>query len=76
MCRERFKHHVPQLLTLRERLNKALSKATAAAQGEVAREFDGIHSVGRACEVGSLDQVIPANELRSRLIQGLGGKAS
>lgn len=36
--------------------------------GEVAVEFDTIHSVERAQEVGSVHEIIPADELRARLI--------
>ncbi|MDQ1722345.1 MAG: hypothetical protein QOI26_2079, partial [Pseudonocardiales bacterium] len=38
---------------------------------EVAAEFDAIHSIQRAVEVGSVDAVIGAHELRPRLIQAL-----
>ena len=38
---------------------------------EVAAEFDSIHSIQRAVEVGSVDAVIGAHELRPRLIQAL-----
>ena len=36
--------------------------------GELAAEFDAIHSVSRAVEVGSVDRVIPASALRADLI--------
>ncbi|MEO6145258.1 MAG: carboxyl transferase domain-containing protein, partial [Dermatophilaceae bacterium] len=36
--------------------------------GEVAAEFDGIHSIERAVKVGSVDAVISARELRPRLV--------
>ena len=36
--------------------------------GEVAAEFDRVHSIQRAVEVGSVDAVIGAEELRPRLI--------
>jgi acetyl/propionyl-CoA carboxylase alpha subunit/acetyl-CoA carboxylase carboxyltransferase component len=36
--------------------------------GELAAEFDSIHSVTRAVEVGSVDRVIPASALRADLI--------
>ena len=45
--------------------------------GEVAAEFDGVHNIHRAVEVGSVDAVISASELRPRVIAaveaGLGG---
>ena len=37
--------------------------------GELAAEFDAIHSVARAIEVGSVDRVIAAAELRPHLIE-------
>ncbi len=37
--------------------------------GELAGEFDAIHSVGRAVEVGSVDRIISAAELRPHLIE-------
>ena len=39
--------------------------------GELAGEFDKIHSVQRAVEVGSVNHVIPAAELRPRLIEAI-----
>jgi acetyl-CoA carboxylase carboxyltransferase component len=39
--------------------------------GEVAAEFDGVHSIQRAVEVGSVDAVIAASELRPRLIEAV-----
>ena len=36
--------------------------------GEVAAEFDGIHSIERAVKMGSVDAVISARELRPRLV--------
>ena len=36
--------------------------------GEVAAEFDGVHNIHRAVEVGSVDAVIGAHELRARII--------
>jgi hypothetical protein len=39
--------------------------------GELASEFDGIHSVERAVEVGSVDRIIAAAELRPQLIEAV-----
>ncbi len=39
--------------------------------GEVAAEFDSVHSIRRAVDVGSVDAVITARELRPRLIATL-----
>jgi acetyl-CoA carboxylase carboxyltransferase component len=36
--------------------------------GEVAAEFEAIHNIERACRVGSVHAIIPAAELRPRLI--------
>ncbi|GAB03749.1 ATP-grasp domain-containing protein [Gordonia amarae] len=48
------------------------SSVRAEKLGEVAAEFDKIHSIRRAVEVGSVDAVIPAAELRPRIIAALG----
>ncbi|HYM57944.1 MAG TPA: biotin carboxylase N-terminal domain-containing protein [Solirubrobacteraceae bacterium] len=37
--------------------------------GELAAEFDAIHSVQRAVDVGSVDRIIPASKLRPYLIE-------
>jgi hypothetical protein len=39
--------------------------------GEVADEFDRIHSIERALEVGSVDRIIPASSLRPYLVGAL-----
>ena len=39
--------------------------------GELAEEFDRVHSVERALRMGSLDRIIPARELRPYLIGAL-----
>jgi len=39
--------------------------------GEVATEFDRVHSIQRAVEVGSVDAVIRAAELRPRIIEAI-----
>ena len=39
--------------------------------GELAAEFDAIHSVERAVEVGSVDRIVPAAELRPALIDAV-----
>jgi acetyl-CoA carboxylase carboxyltransferase component len=41
--------------------------------GQVAAEFDSVHSIHRAVSVGSVDQVIGAAELRPRIIAALEG---
>jgi acetyl-CoA carboxylase carboxyltransferase component len=39
--------------------------------GEVAAEFDTVHSIERAVKVGSVDAVISARELRPKLVEAL-----
>ena len=39
--------------------------------GEVAAEFDGIHDIYRAVEVGSVDAVIKASRLRPEIIRAI-----
>ena len=39
--------------------------------GEVAAEFDRVHTVERALRVGSIDAIIPAARLRPHLIEAL-----
>ena len=38
---------------------------------EVAAEFDGVHNIQRAVEVGSVDAVIPAARLRPQIIAAI-----
>jgi acetyl-CoA carboxylase carboxyltransferase component len=54
-------------------LERALKEARARAQAAVAREFDQIHSVDRALQVGSLDAVIAPRTLRPALIARVRG---
>jgi len=37
----------------------------------VAREFDAVHSIERAREMGSVDRIIPASGLRPYLVDAL-----
>ncbi|SDI19565.1 Acetyl/propionyl-CoA carboxylase, alpha subunit [Actinokineospora alba] len=48
-------------------------RATVRAEklSEVAGEFDRVHNIGRAVEVGSVDAVIRAAELRPRVIEAI-----
>ncbi len=41
---------------------------TIEKRAQIAAEFDAIHTVGRAQQVGSLEGIIPAREIRPRLI--------
>ena len=38
---------------------------------DVAAEFDGVHTVQRALEVGSIHQIIPPERLRPYLIEAV-----
>src|SRR5699024_11222463 len=54
----------------RAELNAHLAEIQASVRaeqlGEVAAEFDGVHSMLRAVEVGSVDAIISAAEMRPR----------
>ena len=43
----------------------------AEKRGEVADTFDRVHSVQRAREVGSIDHIIPVDELRPYLVDAI-----
>jgi len=43
---------------------------------DVAAEFDRVHSVYRAVEVGSVDAVVSAAELRPRIIEAIAARAT
>jgi acetyl/propionyl-CoA carboxylase alpha subunit/acetyl-CoA carboxylase carboxyltransferase component len=57
----------------REHYESVRADVEALAQAEFAREFDTIHSVARALEVGSLHEVLPASQLRAVLCARLNG---
>jgi acetyl/propionyl-CoA carboxylase alpha subunit/acetyl-CoA carboxylase carboxyltransferase component len=52
-------------------LAEVRSAVRAEKVGEVAAEFDAIHNIHRAVDVGSVDAVISAKELRPRIIEQL-----
>ncbi|TLW95083.1 ATP-grasp domain-containing protein [Saccharomonospora piscinae] len=56
---------------LAEQLAEVTSSVRAEKLGEVAAEFDGIHSIRRAVEVGSVDAVIAPEALRPELISAV-----
>ena len=60
---------------IRLRADQATLRATTRAEkiSEVAAEFDGIHDIHRAVEVGSVDAVIPAARLRPEIIAAIEG---
>jgi acetyl/propionyl-CoA carboxylase alpha subunit/acetyl-CoA carboxylase carboxyltransferase component len=64
----------PPARTPAERIarEKALDLVKLEKQAELAAEFDAIHTVERAREVGSLEAIFPARDLRQRLIETLG----
>ncbi|MBS2540194.1 fused acetyl/propionyl-CoA carboxylase subunit alpha/methylmalonyl-CoA decarboxylase subunit alpha, partial [Catenulispora sp. NF23] len=49
-------------------LDELRASVRAEKLGEVAAEFDRVHSIQRAVEVGSVDEVIKAAELRPKII--------
>jgi acetyl/propionyl-CoA carboxylase alpha subunit/acetyl-CoA carboxylase carboxyltransferase component len=52
-------------------LDETRQAVRAEVLGQVASEFDGVHSIHRAVEVGSVDEVIAARDLRPRIIAAL-----
>ncbi|KAA2254110.1 ATP-grasp domain-containing protein [Solihabitans fulvus] len=52
-------------------LDEVRSSVRAEKLGEVATEFDRVHNIQRAVEVGSVDAVIRAAELRPRIIEAI-----
>ncbi|TVR24304.1 MAG: hypothetical protein EA387_05795, partial [Nitriliruptor sp.] len=76
----------PRLQELRERISTAAptaqgqlraalavlrSEVRSQKLGEVAAEFDRIHSIERAREVGSVDRIVAPGELRPYLIDAV-----
>ena len=57
--------------TLTAELDELRASVRAEKLGEVAAEFDGVHDIRRAVEVGSVDAVIRAAELRPRIIEAI-----
>jgi acetyl/propionyl-CoA carboxylase alpha subunit/acetyl-CoA carboxylase carboxyltransferase component len=55
-----------------EALEETWRKVFLEKQSELASEFDGVHTVGRAREVGSLRDIVEADDMRSYLIGELG----
>jgi len=58
-------------VALRAELAELTDTVRSEKLGEVATEFDTIHSVERAMEVGSVDRIIPAAEIRPILIDAI-----
>ncbi len=56
---------------LRARLQAVTEQVRAEKLGEVAEEFEAVHSVERARQVGSVDRIISAADLRPYLVDAL-----
>jgi hypothetical protein len=52
----------------RDRLESAWKETLLEKQAELAAEFDAIHSVERALEVGSLEAIVEPEDMRRYLI--------
>lgn len=52
-------------------LDEVRSSVRAEKLGDVAAEFDRVHNIQRAVEVGSVDAIISASELRPRIIEAI-----
>ncbi|HTZ25844.1 MAG TPA: carboxyl transferase domain-containing protein, partial [Streptosporangiaceae bacterium] len=57
---------------LTAKLAEARASVRAEKLADVAAEFDRVHSVQRAVEVGSVDAVVTAADLRPRIIEAIG----
>jgi acetyl-CoA carboxylase carboxyltransferase component len=56
---------------LRAALTRLSDQVRSEKLGEVADEFDAIHTIRRALRVGSVDAIIPAAELRPYVIDAI-----
>jgi hypothetical protein len=56
---------------LRSERDASWAEVRSEKLGELAAEFDAIHSVGRAVEVGSVDRIVPVSALRADLIEAV-----
>ncbi|MFI0486668.1 carboxyl transferase domain-containing protein [Actinomadura sp. 9N215] len=61
----------PERAALNAELDELRTSVRAEKVGEVAAEFDRVHDIRRAVEVGSVDAVIGAAELRPRIIAAI-----
>ena len=61
-----------QKAALQAQLNEVTAIVRSEKIGEIANEFDHIHSVERARRIGSIDHVIPASAIRPYIIEALG----
>jgi acetyl/propionyl-CoA carboxylase alpha subunit/acetyl-CoA carboxylase carboxyltransferase component len=58
-------------IALRARLSEVTRAVRSEKLGQVADEFDAVHSVHRALSVGSLDRIIRASDLRPYVVDAL-----
>jgi acetyl-CoA carboxylase carboxyltransferase component len=56
---------------LRARLDSTWATVHAEKLGQLADEFDTLHSIERARDVGSVDRIVPASRLRPYLIDAI-----
>ena len=61
----------PEAGTLRAQLVRLTQEVRSEKLGEVADQFDSIHTIQRAQGVGSVDAIIPARRLRPYVIEAL-----
>ena len=57
--------------TLSARLAEVQASVRAEKLGEMAAEFDGVHSIQRAVEVGSVDAIVSVEQLRPKIIEAI-----
>jgi acetyl-CoA carboxylase carboxyltransferase component len=63
--------HAPDRAGLQLELADARAAVRAEKISEVAAEFDGVHNIHRAVQVGSVDRVITAARLRPEIIEAI-----
>ena len=61
----------PERTRLRAERSKLWDRVHSEKQGELAAEFDSVHSVERAVEMGSVSSIIPPAALRPYLIEAI-----
>ncbi|GAA5066474.1 ATP-binding protein [Nocardia callitridis] len=64
----------PERATLAAELDETRSSVRTEKLNQVAAEFDRVHNIQRAVEVGSVDAVVSAAELRPRIIEAIEGR--
>ena len=57
--------------SLRARLTAVTEAVRSEKLGEVADEFDGIHTIDRALRVGSVDRIIAPSQVREYVVDAL-----